>query len=61
MCAGGTPDTEELRKILDAMLLTTSWQEQLIYQALDTIRSPADPGCDEPPIARKISKKRKRK
>ena len=61
MSASGTPDTKELKKILDAMLLTVSWQEQLVYQALDTIKASPGPGCGDSPGLGKARNKRGRK
>ena len=46
MSANRPSEAKELRKILDAMLVTVSWQEQLVYQALDTVRSPTSQDRD---------------
>ena len=61
MPAGRIPDMGELRKILDAMLLTVSWQEQLVYQALDTIRTSRGAGSEQPLASTQGPKKHRRK
>ena len=33
------PRTDELKRLLNAMLELISWQEQLVCEALDTLRS----------------------
>lgn len=39
MPASRDANPDELKKLLDAMLQVLSWQEQLVYEALDTLKN----------------------